>query len=169
MSKLLIIIGLLIGSLSLSATPASEASVKELLRVTDVRKTLDAVWPQLDHMMQQSMQQATGGKAVTPEQQKYVDSARTKILSIYKEELSWEKMEPVYVTVYQQSLTQEEIDGIIAFYKTPAGEAFIKKMPLILQNTFAVMQQRMGPIMTKIRAVMQETTQEIKKDKEQKG
>ena len=70
--------------------------------------------------------------------------------------LDWGKLEPMYVRIYQKSLTQQDVDGMVAFYQTPSGQALINKMPLVMENTMTEMQQMMQPMMQRIRR-MQET------------
>ncbi|RYD75034.1 MAG: DUF2059 domain-containing protein, partial [Verrucomicrobiaceae bacterium] len=69
---------------------------------------------------------------------------------------------------YQKSFTQEELDGIIAFYKTPAGVALVKKMPVVMQQTMIAMQQLMGPLMKRVETSIKETTSEIEAHKQKK-
>ena len=70
--------------------------------------------------------------------------------------------------VYKKSFTQQELDGIIAFYKTLAGQAAVNKLPVVMQNTMAEMQQMMQPIMSKMRQHGQEVAAEVKNVKEPK-
>jgi hypothetical protein len=64
--------------------------------------------------------------------------------------------------IYQESFTQEEIDGLIAFYESPAGVAFVEKMPFAMQKSMSIMQSRMAPMMEKIKAAMKEAIAEPK-------
>lgn len=144
-----------------AAAPASEASIREMLAVTEARKLVDGMYPQFDQMMKASMSQALHGQTMTPAQQKIADNMRARMMEIMKQELSWEVLEPIYLNIYQQSFSQEEIDGMLAFYKTPAGAALIKKMPLVVQNTMTAMQQRMGPMMQKIQASTRDAIAEM--------
>jgi len=148
--------------------PASEASIREMLTVTDVRKLLDSMIPQIQGMMKNSMQQALGGRELTADQQKMADKVSEKTTALIKTELSWEKLEPMYIAIYQKSLTQEEVDGMLAFYKTPAGAAMIKKMPVVVQNTMTAMQARMGPMMQEIQKMAKDTVAEIEAEKSTK-
>jgi hypothetical protein len=84
------------------------------------------------------------------------------MMTIMKEELSWDKLKDGFIQVYRDTFTQEEMDGIIAFYKSPAGQAFVDKQPALMKNTMALMQQRMGPMMQKIQQMTEETAKEIK-------
>jgi uncharacterized protein len=166
MFRSLIIASVLAFSVAHAAdVPASEASVREMLAVTEARKLIDGMFPQIEAMMKNSMQQALNGQTLSAEQQKsalaLADKMSTKMMALMRDEMSWDKLEPLYLSVYQKTFTQEEVDGMLAFYKTPAGTAMIKKMPVVLAQTMSAMQQKMGPMMQKIQQAVQETVAEI--------
>ncbi|TJZ73208.1 DUF2059 domain-containing protein [Chitiniphilus eburneus] len=70
-------------------------------------------------------------------------------------------LKPDYIKLYRDTFTQEEIDGLIAFYKTPAGQALVDKMPLVLQNISGILQSRLVPMMGKVATVVREATEEF--------
>ena len=45
-----------------------------------------------------------------------------------REEMTWDRLHPLYVRIYQESFTQEEIDGLIVFYESPASRS-LKRCP----------------------------------------
>jgi hypothetical protein len=148
---------------------ASEASVKQLLEVSQVHKILDATMAQMDGFMKQTMQQAIQGQSVTPQVRKDIEKRQAQMMSIFKEMLDWQKLEPMYIRVYQKSFTQPEIDNLIAMYQTPGGQTLLNKMPIVMQNTMAEMQQVMQPMMQKIQRMQQEVLAEIQAEKTKKG
>lgn len=150
-------------------SPPSEASVKELLDVMQVHKMLDATMVQMDGFIQQTMQQVTQGQTITPDAQKEIDKRRTEALSKMKEVLDWSKLEPVYVRVYQKSFTQPEIDGLIAMYKTPAGQTLLTKMPVVMQNTMSEMQQLLQPVMQQVQQTQREMMTKLRSQKPKNG
>jgi uncharacterized protein len=152
-----------------AASAASEASLKELLEVAKARKVLDSMLEHVDKVMKQAMQEATGGKPVSAKVQKHIDKLEADLKAVFKEECSWEKMEPIYLRIYQKSLTQQEVDGMIAFYKTPAGKAVMDKMPIILQNSVEEMKQMMGPMMQRLQRMQQEVMAEMKEEEKRKN
>src|SRR5260370_35885231 len=113
--------------------PPSDASVKHLLEVTQTHKMLDSTMAQMNAFMTQMMQQATQGQKITPQIQKDIDKRQSEMMANLKELLDWNKLEPMYVRIYQKSLTQPEDNGMIGFYKTSSGQAVINKMPVVLQ------------------------------------
>src|SRR2546423_1025730 len=114
-----------------SASP-TDASIKQLLEVAQTHKLVDSVIAQMNNLMLQAIAQATKGQPIPPKVQKDIDQRRDETVSLMKELLDWKKLEPMYVRIYQKSFTQPEVDGMIVFYKTPAGQAVIRKMPAVL-------------------------------------
>lgn len=168
--RTLIVLALLCPALyATDVASPSDASLKQLLEVAQVHKTLDAMTSQMDTMMKNFYQQVTAGQPASPETQKIFDKARAEVVSMCKEELTWEKMEPLYLRVYRKSLSQSEVDGMIAFYKTTAGQAVITKMPLILQNTMAEVGQMMGPMMQRAERMQKDLMAEMQAEKARTG
>lgn len=158
----LLIAAALTFSISTQAAPPSDESINQLLEVSKAGKLMDSVWAQMDGFMKSSMQQVTKGKPVNADEQAIMDKQQSKMIAIMKDELSWDKMKEGFVQVYRETFSQDEIDGIIAFYKSPAGQAFIDKQPALMKNTMTLMQQRMGPMMKKIQEMTEETAKEMK-------
>ena len=151
------------------SSPPSEASIKQLLEVAQARKLVDSVMAQMDNLMQQAVVQAVHGRPIPPKVQKEIDQSRAEMLAMMKEVLDWNKLEPMYTRVYQKTFTQQEVDGMLAFYKTPAGQAVLGKMPAVMQNTMDEMQQLMGPVMQKIQKMQEDVVAQMKGEEKKKG
>jgi hypothetical protein len=147
----------------------SEASIKQLLETAQVHKLLDSVMTQMDTLLQQTITQTTQGRKVPPKVQKDIDKRRAEMMAMLKDMLDWKKLEPMYVRVYQKSFTPQEVDGMIAFYQTPAGQAVITKMPLVMQNTMNEMQELMSPVIQKMQKMQQDVMAELKAEDGKKG
>ena len=80
--------------------------------------------------------------------------------------LNWEALLPMYLRTFRASFTQDEIDGVIKFYKSPAGRAYVKKLPLVMQNVMREMPDFMKPVQEKMMAIQRESIQELKDLKE---
>jgi hypothetical protein len=161
--SILLLLAVLTFSISTQAAPPSDQSINQLLQLTKVDKQMDSVFTQMDGMMKTSLQQATKGKQLSADEQAVLDRQQAKMAGIMKEELSWEKMKGLYVQVYRETFSQEEIDGLIAFYQTPVGQSFVSKQPELMKRTLTIMQQRMGPMMQRIQKMTEETALEMKK------
>jgi hypothetical protein len=150
--------------------PASDASIRELLDITNARSLLEGMQGQMDGLLNSVMQQASQGRPQTPEVQAILDRMQKKLIAVSADSLKWEKLEPLYLRTYSASFTQDELDGLIALYKTPSGQIMIKKMPVVMQHIMAEMPGMMSPMLERIKVVQAETLQEFKalSDKQQK-
>lgn len=153
---------LIMFSTIVSAAPPSEASIRELLEISQSAKIVDASMAQADTMMSQMMQQALQGKEVKPEVQEVISRAQTRMVGLLKEEMSWAKMEPMFINIYQKSFSQYEVDGMIEFYKSDVGQALITKMPVVMQHTMSAMQDVMMDMMPKMQEIQADMIAEIK-------
>jgi len=50
---------------------------------------------------------------------------------LVKEELNWATFEPMMVEVYRNTFSQHEVDGMLTFYRSEAGQAVIAKLPTV--------------------------------------
>jgi len=147
------------------APPPSDASIRELIAVTRVQEQMKTASVQADQMMQASMTQALQDKQVTDEQRKILEEMRTKTRGLLDEALNWKELEVSITDIYKRSFTQREVDGMLAFYKTEAGQAVISKMPVIAQNTMQAMQGRLAVLLPKIQKLQEEMLAKLKASK----
>ena len=140
----------------LTAEPSAE-SVKDLLAHSGANQMVKMTKAQMSGAVGGQLQQATQGHAMTPEIQTILQSASGKVQQILNAHLTWESVEPIFVSVYQSTMTQEEVDGIIDFYQTPAGKAMVEKMPQLMQLSGQRLQQQLGPIAQQLQQLQQET------------
>ena len=76
--------------------------------------------------------------------------------------MSWQRMKPLYVQLYQDTFEQDEVDGLLAFYTSPTGQAFLNKMPVVMQKSMALSQSLMQSALPKMTAAMKEALSEAK-------
>jgi len=162
MKKLLLAIALLVSCPAFAADKAaSEASIRELLDVTDAKKLLEGVYAQMDGVMDQAMKKALDGKPVTAEQEKVMAEYRGKVVAITREELAWSQLEPVYIDLYSKTFSQAELDGMLQFYRSEPGKAVIAKMPLMMNYLMQMMTTRMQALMPRIMTLAEEYVPKI--------
>jgi hypothetical protein len=155
---------LLTGTLALSAhaAPPSDASIATLLAVTQSDKMMDSLYANIEQQLRQGMRIASQGKALTAEQARVLELAPAKVAKAMREEMTWAKLEPMVVQIYRESFEQAEIDGLIAFYQSPVGQAFVAKMPAVTQRSMALSQQQLQAFMPKLQAAMAEAMKEAR-------
>ena len=118
------------GSAAWAAAP-SDAAIDELLEVMRLREQTSSM---LDAMNQEFAQNASmfaqkSGTAENAAVQQRMQAMQQQMGQILREEMAWEKVRPVYRQVYKESLTAEEVAGMLAFYRTPVGQSVLQKQP----------------------------------------
>ena len=140
----------------------TDASIAELMSVTGMQALLDNVVQQTDASMQANIRQSLAGHAVSGEQKIILDNMRTKMINMMKEAMGWDVLSPKYAEMYKKTFSQEEIDGMLAFYKTPAGKAVITKMPAVTQYSMQLTQALLANLMPKIMKIQQDSIAQLK-------
>jgi hypothetical protein len=146
--SLIIGVTILCYSSSVRADEASKsAKAEELLQLTQGDQMLKMMEPMMKGMVAQM------DKDMSAEQRAKVGEMQGKMMALIAVRLS--KAKPALVKVYTDTYTEEEIDGILAFYKSPVGKAFLQKMPEVMQRSMPVMMQMMGDLQPELKTMME--------------
>jgi hypothetical protein len=146
--SLIIGVAILWCSSSVRADEASKsAKAEELLQLTQGDQMLKMMEPMMKGMVAQM------DKDMSAEQRAKVGEMQGKMMALVAVRLS--KAKPALVKVYTDTYTEEEIDGILAFYKSPVGKAFLQKMPEVMQRSMPVMMQMMGDLQPELKTMME--------------
>ena len=149
------------GALAQDAKP-SQASIRQLFEVMHSSKLLEAYVTQIDGTVRASMQQAFAGHQPNPKQQKIMESLGHDIASLVKEELNWASFEPMMIEVYRNTFSQHEVDGMLRFYRSEAGQAVIAKLPTAMQQTMASMQSHVKTLTPRIVQLEKDSAAQLK-------
>ncbi len=162
MKKTLFTLALAAAASLAQAAPASPESIERLLVLTRVESLLDSIYASTEQMMRQSMRQTLGDRPLSADQQRVVDDLPGRFGKILRQEFNWSTLKPLYVRVYQESFEQSEIDGLIDFYASPTGQAFVAKMPMVMQKSMTLMQEQMRTIMPRMTREIDHALQDAK-------
>jgi len=131
------------------------AMAEELLNLMNIQANIEKSFDMIKQMIPAQMgrmKQATGQTCTLAE----VPSRTGKMMDMMAQELSWDKLKDDYITLYAETFSEEEMKGIITFYKSPAGQAFIEKQPELMKRSMELSQKMMIQIMPKIQAMSKE-------------
>jgi uncharacterized protein len=145
----LAVITLLLSAGAASADEASKkAKIDEIFQITNVDRMVKQITDQMQAM--QLAQIAKMDKASQPK----AEEAQKKIAQILAERMSWDRLKPRFSKLYEETFTEEELDGTLTFYKSPAGRALLEKMPELMQRSMAVAQEMMADVMPEIESAV---------------
>lgn len=134
------------------------AKAKELMALMKVTENVEKSFAQVGKFSD-SMIDAQNLTAEEKEKAKELTKSSTD--ATFKEmlKMDWEGM---FAEIYAEVFTDEELQGLIDFYKTPAGQKFIDKQQDLAGATMVRMQQEMSKVMPKIQEAIKKSIQEAK-------
>lgn len=145
--------GLTVGGLFASAQELTkQASIERILVLTKADTVLDQVFAQIKSMVASQVP-----PGATAEQLAKAQESLGKILDLVKARMSWDKLHPQYVKLFDETYSREEIDGILAFYQSPAGRSMLEKMPLLISKSMAIAQSNMPELLPEIQRIVKVT------------
>ena len=159
--QLLLLLAMLAASHCFAAPPTDE-SLEALFKITRAQRMVDDMLGSLEGGIRESVAAATNGKSLSAEQQRLMDAIPAKMVALVRQEMSWERLHPIYVEIYRSSFTQEEVDGMLAFYRSPAGAAVVDKLPVVMQKTLGAVQSLVPGMTQRLGVAMQKALDEAK-------
>ena len=130
--------------------PASRESVETLLEISGVETIVPTSRGQLELTVRQVVTEALKGEARSAEQQRRAEAVQAKVLSQLRPEFSWGAIKPRYVSLYLDTFDQAEIDGMIAFYRSPIGKSYLAKQPSLLDGAVKLNSSIVESVLPKI-------------------
>jgi hypothetical protein len=128
-----------------------------LLTAMHVEQQQKEMMDQMSQMvLGQVKQQMKNQGPVSDAEMAKMEERQKRLFALVAETTSWKNMKPVFIRAYADTFTEAELDGIIAFYATPAGRAMVAKQPALNTKIMGSVQAQMQDLMPKIEAIMKE-------------
>jgi hypothetical protein len=136
------------------------AKAQEMLTLMHLDRVMDQV---MNNMMQQmsTMSKQLGGNTVKPEDQAKLDEFQKKAFDLIQSQMGWKALEPDYVDIYAKNFTDEQLDAILVFYKSPAGIALVDKLPTLTAEGSQLAQAKMTALQPQLRQLIQEYSKSV--------
>lgn len=140
----------------LSADEASRAAkVEEFFRLTRMESTYSQMMDLIRRQTGAQFVQQLTGVQLPPQYQKDLEDFQSDVFALMDSEMGWERMKPEYIRLYAEAYTEEELDAIVAFYRTPAGQSMVAKTPALMEKSSVLSQAKMALIAPKVQERMQ--------------
>lgn len=141
------------------AARADEASHKakaeEVIQILHLDRMVNGV---MQNAMQQSAAltaQRYGGK-MTPAATAALSDFQKKLTDLLQPQISYEALKPDYLRIFTENFTEEQIDAMLAFYRSPAGKALIEKLPTVEQGIGQILQKRVQELQPQVKQMFDE-------------
>jgi hypothetical protein len=155
MKQLIILIWLLMGVSSVSgqsSDPRAQVAAKKLLSLFKMDQHYEKSMEQVVRMSENIVD----SQQISEEEKKKAKELIRASIESTVEEVTWEKMKGVFIDIYAETFTSEELEGIITFYETPIGKKFLEKQPQLTTVTLQKMQELVQGVMPEIQRKVRE-------------
>jgi hypothetical protein len=66
------------------------------------------------------------------------------------------------IQIYRDNLTQKEVDGMLKFYRSESGRAYVEKMPAITQEVMQKMQGLVQDMRPKLMELQKDSDERVR-------
>jgi hypothetical protein len=156
MKRKLIILFLILAPLAAHADQASRRSkAQEMLLLLHMDRLMDQMMSgAMDQMS--TLTKQFSGNTIKPEDRARLDDFQKRVFQLISSQVGWKALEPEYVDLYSNNFTEEQLDAILAFYKSPAGSALIDKLPTLTSEGMQIAQAKMTALQPQIRQMLED-------------
>lgn len=113
---------------TVAAQPTKEEKIRELLEISQTETLLQQVLPIL---LKHSRDLVSKGHPDIPEEVWELTFGEAEAAFMESIEGFIEQAIPIY----DRNLSEEEVDGLLGFYRTPVGRSVVSKLPQVMQES----------------------------------
>jgi hypothetical protein len=138
--------------------PDPHKAAEELIALTNGDQTVTEVRDQMRAMMSAQM----GAASVPDDMRALTLHYQQQMVDLLFSELSSAKLQPEYVDVYATTFTPDELAGLVAFFKSAPGRAYVDKMPIITRKVMEMSQARVQALSPQLQRMQDQLLNELK-------
>ncbi len=152
-----VLLMLTMGFCSARADEASKrAKAEQLFLLLHMDTMMDQLMSGVKKQVQQITQSMPGADQATPEQKKQIADFQQRVMDLVNQKIGWKALEPDFITLYSSTYTEEELDGIITFYKSAVGQKMMEKTPELMTKSTQIAQQKMSELQPQLNQMVQD-------------
>ena len=148
---------LTVGCCCARADDASKrAKAEQLFMLLHMDTMMEQLMSGVRTQVQQITESMPGADHATPEQKKQIVDFQQRVMDVVNQKIGWKALEPDFISLYASTYTEEELDGILAFYKSPVGQRMIEKTPELTTKSTRITQQKMSELQPVLSQMVQD-------------
>lgn len=155
MKKLFVLVIILLISLPVTAS-ADEATRRQLaeqfLTINQVKEQVDLMYQKVSEIVNAQLEAIE----LPEKREKNLEAMRKISADLLAGSLSWDSLKDEYITLYADTFTEKELQGIIDFSKSPLGQKMAEKSPILMQKSMEIGRQHAQEVMPKVQKAIQD-------------
>jgi uncharacterized protein len=142
--------------------PAKLALIEDLLSLMKADQITGQILTQVEQAMKPQIEKIP---AVDHRSERIADlqAFENQVFGVIRERLDYAKVKPEYVRLYDETFTAQELTGIVTFYRSPAGQAYLQKLPELTSKSVELASRIMGNSMQEVQAMTAAWSESMKK------
>jgi uncharacterized protein len=140
--------------------PAKVAQIEELFSVQRLEQLHQQTLSQIEAIMNDQISKTALELAPSPEEREKaradVQAFEKQLFALIADRMKFENLKPELIKIYDESFSSEQLAGITAFYKSPAGQAYVQKLPELSSKSAALGTRLMQDAMPEFQRMTQE-------------
>lgn len=166
MKKMILVamVTLLIFPLTASADEARKLELAEqFLNVNKVKDQVDLMYEKIEQVVVTQLEAIE----ISEDREKNLQAMQKIAIDMLFDGLSWDSLKQEYINLYAETFTEEELQGIIDFSKSPLGQKMAEKSPILMQKSMEIGRQHAQNVMPMVQKAIQDYMKEnVKQDAE---
>ncbi|HEY8997391.1 MAG TPA: DUF2059 domain-containing protein [Edaphobacter sp.] len=150
---------------SIGAAHADDASkrakAQEMLGLLHTERVSQQIENNIMKQVAAMPQQLFGGQ-VPPASKEKFDAFQQQLQQATEAQIGWKVLQPEYVDLYAKTYTEPELDAILAFYKSPAGQSMLTKSPELSSQSVQLVQAKMAVLQPQLQKLAEDFVQSTK-------
>lgn len=143
-----------------AAHAASAEKVEELMEELDVKGNVVQMQGMMAKMADDAFRARAQQEGLTAAQMARAQGINDAMSKTFAQMMAWETLGPRYSAIYQEVLTDAEIDGALAYYRSPVGASMQAKQPELMERSMKVGQSMAMEMMPKLQAEIEKAMAE---------
>ncbi len=153
---------LALASGSVAADQASHAAKAEaFLQLAKADRLAVPVYAQVQQMFAQRFAEAKAPQ----DKRAMLERYQAKANAALDQAIGWEKLEPELVALYIEQFTEQELAGLIDFYRSPLGRKMLGKLPELNARSAQLTQARLQTAVPEVNKLLADMTAALEPEK----
>lgn len=142
---------------------ANRKLAEDLLLIMKIDEQQTKMFDQIKQMQKEQMLAA--GQSMNVKVPEESIAVQGKIMDLMSQEMTWDKVKEDYISAYADTFSEEDLHGLIEFYKSPVGQKLIDKSPELTKKMMAIGQAQTLKLLPKIKEITASVVADVKEKK----
>ena len=157
-----VVVMALAGGVKAHADEASKkAKAQELFVTLRMDRTMAQIMDTVMKQVGQMTQSMPGSKQMTDADKRQLADFQQRVSAVVEKSIGWKALEPDFVDLYASTYSEEELDGLLAFYKSPLGQTMLDKTPELMTKSSEITQRKMQEVQPELNKMLEDFVKQV--------